>query len=128
MIELDIDVLVNGKPIKISQDLNDILSEYILKKVGITTRTNILQDIADNGPTIKHFKPAKVYGDEKRKIVSWTQDEETEFAVRVEELRKTGINFSEICRRIAPAFQDRTTGALVQKISELKKKGVIKII
>lgn len=128
MIEIDIDVLVNGKPIRIESDLNDLLSEYILKKVGITQRTNILDSIDPADVPKKHYKPARLFGEQELKVPRWTDDEETAFAVSVEELRKTGMNFSKIAEQLSPQFGDRSKGALYQKVMELKKKGVIKII
>ncbi len=132
MINIDIDVLVNGKPIQISQDLNDLLSDYILRKVGITSRTNILDSISER-PT-KRFPSAKTYSPEGRQFkdgsgkIGWSDDETLLFTQRVEELRTGGLSFLEISRRLSPEFQNRTPLGLQQKIYQLKKTGLIKIV
>lgn len=123
MVNLDIEVRVNGKRVVMSEKLGDLISNYLLEQIGLIEQVSILDNIKP-----KKFPKAKVYGETGFSKTSWTEDETLQFIMRVEEIRKDGTSFSKMGKILSPEFKDRTPGALYQKIMELKRKGMIKIV
>lgn len=124
MVNLDIEVLVNGRKIRMSEKLGDLISNYLIEKIGGLEDTPIL----DNTPPKVKYKPAKVYGDEDKKLPRWTEEETLKFCIRVEEVRKTGLSFTKVCEKLSPEFGDRSAVALYQKLSKLRTDGILKVL
>jgi hypothetical protein len=123
MINLDIEVLVNGRPIKIDSRLNDLISSYLVEKIGGLEQTPILDHT-----TPKKYPSARVYGEKPRTKISWTDDEILVFAEKATELRKQGLSYREVAEKLGPDFKNRSGGAMFQKMVELKKKGLINVV
>ncbi len=118
MINIEVEVKVNGEPVKVSGKLNDLVAWFITQKL-----------VSDDGATASFASTPKVKGQDTSGRYSvphvkkaWTDEGEQLLIDTIKERRSQGVSFGHITKEVGEKLE-RSASSVWTKLNKLRAAG-----
>jgi hypothetical protein len=119
MINIEVEVKINGAPIKVSGKLNDLVAWFITQKLVSDDST-----VAGFANTTQKSGTVPKKQSHGGKVNFWTEEQRARLLERVRTLEQQGLKDGEIGKTLQPEF-GRTAVAINLVIYRYRRSGVL---